>query len=109
MTIIDGSLSAYAGIHNNYQSIYPAAQSAAASGVEREFLEIFYKQLLKQVFQAPNFAPFAEESGMNNSFFTSFKNDILVDQLAQQLVRGTDLRNQIISGQINENKNQQAE
>jgi hypothetical protein len=106
MTIIDGSLSAYAGVSNNYQDLYPAAQAAASSGVEQEFLEIFYKQLLKQAFQAPNFAPFAEEDGNSNSFFTAFKNDIIVDQLAQELVRGTDLRNQIMAGQINENKNQ---
>lgn len=78
------SLSPYVAV-KNYSQIMPAARSAASAKVKDEFLAIFYKELLKQVFKTPNLS-LGEENEQNNSL-TSFNSDLMVEQLAQQLAR----------------------
>lgn len=61
---------------------YPATQISGYSGrekVEEEFLAIFYKELLKQVFK-----PFEEEKG---NFTKTFGREMLVEKLALELAK----------------------
>lgn len=89
-------VSALAGTRSYYAQMLPAAlaaQRAATTGAgtsaevaaKKEFMTIFYKELLKQAFQAPNLSINGEED--ETSPFTSIKNDAFVDQLAQQLAQ----------------------
>jgi hypothetical protein len=70
----------------NYGRITPAARSAAAAKVKEEFLVIFYKELLKQVFKSPELS-MGEEKDNSNNFVSSFNSDLMVEQMAQLMVQ----------------------
>ena len=86
---------------NPLTGVAPAARAAANNKVRDEFLTIFYKELLKQVFKAPNFNPTgnSEENGQVNefNFGTAFGQDLMLDQLAEQLVKNAKLNAQLIA------------
>lgn len=67
-------------------SYNPGVQSAASAKVQEEFLTIFYKELLKQAFKAPDLGP-ADEEKKENDFMSSFRSDLMVEQLAQEMVK----------------------
>lgn len=69
-----------------------AAPAADRAKVEDEFLTIFYKELLKQSFQAPDLSPVGDDEEKNNDFGSSFRSDILIEQLARELVKQGTLR-----------------
>ncbi len=62
----------------------PYQMSASAAKTKEEFLAIFYKELLKQVFKPPKFG-FGEEE--NNSLTGVFGSDLLVERLALELAQ----------------------
>jgi len=64
------------------QSWWSAHASLASSEAKEEFLTIFYKELLRQVFKAPDLSIGAEEGNQAMNFFGS---DLMVEQLARQL------------------------
>lgn len=70
----------------NYGHIMPAARSAAAAKVKDEFMAIFYKELLKQVFKGPDLS-MGEEKDNANNFVSSFNSDLMVEQMAQLMVQ----------------------
>jgi len=51
---------------------------------EEEFLALFYKELLKQVFTPPKFGLENED---NSSFSNTFTSDLLVEKMALELAR----------------------
>lgn len=53
--------------------------------IKDEFLAIFYKELLKQVFKAPDLSPGEEDK--ENNFVSSFSSDLMVEQLAEQMAK----------------------
>ncbi|MBN3033608.1 MAG: hypothetical protein JW873_05880 [Candidatus Saganbacteria bacterium] len=75
---------------SSVKDLAPLIEAAQAQGrgeeVSREFLTIFYKEMLKQSLQAPalSFDPDKNEEG---SFFTAFNSDIMVEQFARQLAQ----------------------
>jgi hypothetical protein len=56
------------------------------SQVGQEFLTLFYKEMLKQTLQSPalTFDPGKNEE---ETFFSAFNSDIMVDQFARELAR----------------------
>lgn len=78
------SLSPYLAV-KNYSQIMPAARTAASAKVKDEFLAIFYKEILKQVFKTPDLT-LGEENEQKN-LLTSFNSDLMIEHLAQQLAR----------------------
>jgi len=79
------SLSPLAGLRNDYSQIMPAAGTAASVKVQNEFVTIFYKELLKQVFKTPDFSIGDNEKESN--VFSAFNSDMMAEQLAQQLAQ----------------------
>lgn len=67
---------------------YPDIRVSGYQGkekVKQEFLAIFYKELLKQVFKAPDLNPGEEDKG--NDLVSSFSSDLMVEQLAEQMAK----------------------
>ena len=60
--------------------------------MQDEFLTIFYKELLKQTFKAPDLNPLGEDQESDGNFVSAFRSDLLVEQLAQELVKSGQLR-----------------
>jgi hypothetical protein len=58
--------------------------SLSSTEAKEEFLTIFYKELLRQVFKAPDLSIGGEEENRVMNFFGS---DLMVEQLARQLAR----------------------
>jgi Rod binding domain-containing protein len=69
----------------SYAQLLPAARTAAGAKAQNEFLAIFYKEMLKQVFKTPNLSPLGEDEQAN--FTSNLNQDMLVDQLADQLAK----------------------
>jgi hypothetical protein len=68
----------------------------------KEFMTIFYKELLKQVFAAPNLSVGEEEENNPNSYFSSINSDILVEKLAGELAqKATYQMNWVPSPEVN--------
>jgi hypothetical protein len=77
---------------NQYQVRRPAA-ATAADKVQEEFLAIFYKELLKNAFQAPNLSPGDEtEKDGANSTVSTFTSEMMVEQLAREMIKSGQLR-----------------
>ena len=62
-----------------------AGRSAVSGKVSNEFLTIFYKELLKQVFKTPDLS--LGNSADKESRFSTFNSELMVDQLAEQLAK----------------------
>ncbi|OGC11420.1 hypothetical protein A3K48_02775 [candidate division WOR-1 bacterium RIFOXYA12_FULL_52_29] len=68
----------------------PAALQTVPSGLSREeqvkeeFMTMFYKEMLKQTLKMPKLGP-AEEEGASKTY-SVFTSDILIEQLARQMV-----------------------
>jgi len=75
---------------NPYNQILPAASNDASAKIKDEFLTIFYKELLKQAFKAPDLSLGDREE--ENNFFSSFNSDLMVEQLAQELAKSAAFR-----------------
>ena len=69
----------------NYSNLIPAAAGADRSeAAKKEFLTMFYKELLKQAIKTPNLSmtdPDMEE----NNIISSYSSDLLVEKLAGEL------------------------
>lgn len=76
--------------------LFPAGQNLAAEKVKTEFLSVFYKEMLKQAFKVPNLSPNGEEK--ENNYVTSITNDMLIEQLAQEMLKNQALRSSLIGG-----------
>jgi len=61
-----------------------AAGESRAVKTKTEFMAIYYKELLKQVFKAPDLK-IGDDEDNQNSAFTAFNSDVMVEQLAQHL------------------------
>ena len=61
-------------------SLAPAS-AAGRKVVEKEFMEIFYKEILRQAFKPPQVG--AQES----SFPSPVNNEMLIDQLTHELIK----------------------
>jgi Rod binding domain-containing protein len=80
----------------------PAASSqliAATAGrpnstkVQTEFMTIFYKELLKQVFTTPKFGVDEEEGGFGSSL-TAMNSDLMAEKMAEYMVKNALASNQ---------------
>ncbi|MDD5593674.1 MAG: hypothetical protein PHG97_02890 [Candidatus Margulisbacteria bacterium] len=72
---------------NNFQQIARAAAANGASAkVSEEFLTIFYKEMLKQAVKSPALS-YDPEKKDENSFFSAFNTDIMIEQFAKQLAK----------------------
>lgn len=72
--------------------VLPAAPAAGgAARVKEEFLTVFYEQLLKQVFKAPDFNPAGnnDEDNQGSSFTALYANELLARTLAEQMAKNT--------------------
>jgi len=78
------------GSGNSYGQIGAVSRSAAAARTREEFLTIFYKEMLKQVFKTPDLSIGTDEEEKNSSF-AAFNKDLMVEQLAGQLARNAAL------------------
>lgn len=67
------------------QVMLEAARQSGQTKVQEEFMAVFYKELLKQAFTTPSFSIDDEEE--NNTFKSSFTNDLMVDKLALEMAR----------------------
>ncbi|MFA4843787.1 MAG: hypothetical protein WC632_02405 [Candidatus Margulisiibacteriota bacterium] len=70
---------------SSYAQLLPAARTAAGARAQNEFMAIFYKEMLKQVFKTPNLSPLSEEDQTN--FASNLNQDMLIDQLAEQMAK----------------------
>jgi len=89
-------IDALPGTRNYYNNLVPMSptgettaqtavspRAAAAAKTQREFATIFYKEIMKQVFKAPNLS--AEEPA-EGDLLSSFNSDIMAEQMANQFV-----------------------
>jgi len=68
----------------NSASFVPGS-AAGRKAVEKEFTEIFYKELLRQAFKPPSIIQ------EDNPFPSPVNNELLVDQLARELLKDQEL------------------
>ena len=99
------AISPLAGGNALYSSMLPAAQAAAAAGAKEEFLTIFYKELLKQAFKAPDLTLGGEEQSAESAFYLAFNSDMMVEQLAAKMAR----KSALDIGRTNDPTNNQTE
>ena len=71
-------------------SYLPAARTNSPSEARTEFLTIFYKELLKQAFKAPDLSLKGEEK--EDNVISNFNSDIMVEQLARELAKNASTR-----------------
>lgn len=55
--------------------------------VKEEFLAIFYKELLKKVFKAPNLSIEKKEDNNISSMLSNFNADLMVEKMAMDLAK----------------------
>lgn len=88
----------------NPLSLIPASKAGSASleapraEARQEFLTIFYKELLKQAFKAPDLS--LGESEQENAFVSAFNSDLMVEQLARELVKNGSFDPGLVSQQL---------
>ena len=70
----------------SYAQLLPAARTAAGAKTQSEFVAVFYKEMLKQVFKTPNLSPLSAEDQTTN-FASDLNQDQLIDQLADHLAK----------------------
>ena len=76
------------GIGNYYSTVVPAAQTAQVSAAKEEFMAIFYRELLKQTFKAPDLTfKSDDESDQGTNISSAFASEALIDQLADQMAK----------------------
>lgn len=63
----------------------PTLNSSEALAAKEEFLTIFYKELLRQVFKAPDLSLGDDQNKVD--LVGSFGSDLMVEQLARELAR----------------------
>jgi Rod binding domain-containing protein len=63
-----------------------AGANSLNSKAGEEFLTIFYKEMLKQAIKAPSLS-YDPDNKDENSFFSAYNTDIMVEQFAKQLVK----------------------
>jgi len=63
---------------------FEAAEKITDEQVKEEFLTLFYKEMLKQNFKAPNLSVGEKD---NNSFSSMFSSEIMVNKIAGELAR----------------------
>ena len=97
MTIAIDSLS---GSYSSYANLMKAAGSNSRSPeVQKEFLTIFYKELLKQTFKAPDLSfDTDQEKEEKNPFLSSVGSDAMIDQLAQEMASRAALGTGVLPG-----------
>ena len=66
------------------QLIAAARAQGNNSQIGQEFLTLFYKEMLKQTIQAPALT-FDPDKNEEETFFSAFNSDIMVEQFARQL------------------------
>jgi hypothetical protein len=82
------SISAISGMSSYYTNLVPAAQAAQTGSAKEEFMAIFYKELLKQTFKAPDLTfKSEEESDQNFNIGSAFGSEALIEQLADQMAK----------------------
>jgi len=69
--------------------------SSAEVAAKQEFYAIFYKEMLKQVFKAPDLSLGDEED--SPSPFKQITNDAFVDKLAQQMAQKAALQSSMVA------------
>jgi Rod binding domain-containing protein len=80
---------------NGYQAQPGQVSRAAANaGVQAEFMTIFYKEMLKQVFAAPRIGEDDEPSGFNTTI-TALNSDLMAEKMAEHLVKNALAGNQL--------------
>ncbi len=68
-----------------YSAMLPAAARADRSeAAKKEFLTMFYKELLKQTIKTPNLS-LTDPDQEDNSLISSYGSDLLVEKLAGEL------------------------
>ena len=85
---------------DSYNQLMPAVRAAeqarqsgsldAANQAKTQFMVIFYKEMLKQVFKTPDLS-IGGESEENKSVLTTFNSDVMAEQMAQQLASNAQL------------------
>lgn len=79
------SIDPLSGRNGSYANLVMAAgASSRSTAVQKEFLTIFYKELLKQAFKAPDLSIGDKDE---NNFVSSFGSDAMIEQLAQEMAR----------------------
>jgi Rod binding domain-containing protein len=79
------SIDSLGGSYSSYANLITAARANPRSTeVQKEFLTIFYKELLKQTFKAPDLSIHDDKEEENN-LLSSFSSDAMIDQLAQEM------------------------
>ena len=66
------------------------AQATHSEKAQQEFMTLFYKEMLKQAFKPEDLN--GDEEPQENSFISDFKSDIMVEQLANEMVKNGALR-----------------
>jgi Rod binding domain-containing protein len=61
------------------------ASGANAAKVKEEFAALFYKEMLKQAFKAPDLSMGDEESGQSG--FSAINTDLMIERLASELAK----------------------
>ncbi|MGB9613667.1 MAG: hypothetical protein ACPL4K_05815 [Candidatus Margulisiibacteriota bacterium] len=74
------------GYNLNYLPAFPQIKKEESSKVKEEFLAIFYKEILKQVFKSPDLR-LGDNEQKSMDLVGSFGSDLMIDQLARELAR----------------------
>jgi Rod binding domain-containing protein len=78
------------GVNSNLDALQNARQAATVQEKEKvkeQFLAVFYKELLKKVYKAPNLSLGGEEENNSNSTLSTFTSDLLVEKMAMELAK----------------------
>jgi hypothetical protein len=78
---------------SQYQSRSGAVAPTAATKAQAEFMTIFYKEILKQVFTTPKVGLEEEESGFNTTI-SAMNSDLMAEKLAEHMVQNALASNQ---------------
>lgn len=70
---------------SSYAELLPAARTSAGAQAQSEFMAVFYKEMLKQVFQAPNLSPL--EADEQTGYASNINREMLIDQLAEHMAK----------------------
>lgn len=63
-----------------------AGNGRADGKVQTEFLTLFYKELLKQVFKAPDLS-MGEKDEKNNNLMSAYNSDLMAEKMAEMLAQ----------------------
>jgi len=90
-----GAINPLSAAPAQYQSV---TRTAAAAKVQEEFMVIFYREMLKQAFKAPDLSVTDGEEKNGAGFSAAYSSEMMVEQLAREMIKSGQLRPDFLQG-----------